>query len=133
MNVLGGYTPYHRNRTTTRRGCGRYHGGTIFWLHHSQDRFVEDHELDLDSSPYGGSEGVLYLQLGPPWMWFCVVMYLESEYFVKEYDIDTNATLAQTRLHCGSHLGNDRTAPREVDLSALRTFHVSANCLDGGL
>ena len=51
MNALGGYTPYYRNRTATRKGCGRYHGGTTFWLHHSQGRFVEDHELDLDSSP----------------------------------------------------------------------------------
>ena len=70
MELMGGYVAVVRDRTTERRGNGRYHGGVLLWLYHELHRHIEPHGIDMDPSLFGGSEGVLFVQVGSPWLWF---------------------------------------------------------------
>jgi hypothetical protein len=49
----------------------------------------------MEKGRYGNSEGLLFLQVAAPGLrLFLVVMYIESDYFADEYDVDTEAALS---------------------------------------
>ena len=67
----------------------------MLWVYHELHRHIEPHGIDMDPSLFGGSEGVLFVQVGAPWLWFFGVIYVESRYFAKEYGIDSAAALSR--------------------------------------